>query len=143
LHQVVPSNSWLFVCQVACRCLQATLPHLPSCCWDEHICHPACCAHHPSLPGQVAPLRQRSGDIQALAEHYALEAATLRGWTAVQLTPAALRRLTSYAFPGNQQVCGGMRQGRLASMGGAAGMWCDVPCCMGPTTSQPPVGIDT
>ena len=55
---------------------------------------------------QVLPLRQRPADIGPLSEHYALEAAAVRGYRGIDITPAALRQLTSYSFPGNEEVRG-------------------------------------
>ena len=61
---------------------------------------------------QLPPLRSRSSDIKPLAEHYAMAAAALRGYGYVTITPAAIRQLVSYPFPGNEDV-GTHVQGRL------------------------------
>jgi DNA-binding NtrC family response regulator len=72
------------------------------------------------LSPQVLPLRQRPADVGPLAESYALEAAGLRGYRGVTLTTAALRQLTSYSFPVNQEV-GGKGGGGAGGGGGGAG----------------------
>jgi transcriptional regulator with AAA-type ATPase domain/tetratricopeptide (TPR) repeat protein len=48
----------------------------------------------------LPPLRQRGDDIELLASHFLDEACAAAG-RQVHLSPAALRRLTSYSWPGN------------------------------------------
>jgi sigma-54-dependent transcriptional regulator len=48
----------------------------------------------------LPPLRQRGQDIELLVEHFLLEACTAAD-RQVRLTPAAIRRLAGYSWPGN------------------------------------------
>ena len=50
---------------------------------------------------RVPPLRERPGDIAALAEHFARHYAAVNGLPARPLSPAALARLTACAWRGN------------------------------------------
>jgi DNA-binding NtrC family response regulator len=50
---------------------------------------------------KLPPLRERPGDIAALAEHFARRYAELNGLPIRALTPAALRRLHTHAWRGN------------------------------------------
>jgi len=49
------------------------------------------------FPLRIAPLRERSGDIAALAARFV----AARSTRPIAISPAALARLTSYAWPGN------------------------------------------
>lgn len=50
---------------------------------------------------RVPPLRERRGDIIALAEHFARQAAARAGTAQPCIEPVALEALQKYAFPGN------------------------------------------
>jgi two-component system response regulator FlrC len=50
---------------------------------------------------RIPPLRERPGDVAALAEHFARKYAELNGVPARRLTPLALQRLTSHGWRGN------------------------------------------
>ena len=53
------------------------------------------------FPIELPPLRERRGDIAALAEHFAALIAEQNGWKARGFDPAALDELARYAWPGN------------------------------------------
>jgi len=53
------------------------------------------------VPLHVPPLRERPGDIPALAEHFLGKACALEGKSAKRLTPEALALLAEYRWPGN------------------------------------------
>jgi DNA-binding NtrC family response regulator len=50
---------------------------------------------------EVAPLRERSGDVAALFTHFATEAARAQLVDAPALSPDALQLMTAYSWPGN------------------------------------------
>lgn len=50
---------------------------------------------------ELPPLRQRKGDISALARHFLLSLAARHGLPAGELSPEALEALENYAWPGN------------------------------------------
>jgi len=50
---------------------------------------------------RLPPLRERREDIAQLAEHLARQLTTANNWPAARFTPAALRLLEQYAWPGN------------------------------------------
>src|SRR5215471_237101 len=52
-------------------------------------------------PLALPPLRARSGDIPALAEHFAAHVARQNGWKPMSFTSDAMARLQQYAWPGN------------------------------------------
>jgi DNA-binding NtrC family response regulator len=54
-----------------------------------------------ALPLRVPPLRERSEDIPVLADHFVERIAAELGKGKVELTPAAIGALQSYAWPGN------------------------------------------
>jgi two-component system nitrogen regulation response regulator NtrX len=53
------------------------------------------------VPVVVPPLRERSGDIPLLVEHFLRTTATDLGQSAKKLSRAAMERLQEYAWPGN------------------------------------------
>jgi DNA-binding NtrC family response regulator len=53
------------------------------------------------VPLHVPPLRERAGDIPALAEHFLGKTCALEGMTGKRLTPEALALLAEYRWPGN------------------------------------------
>src|SRR5262249_28957479 len=53
------------------------------------------------LPIVMPPLRERPGDVPALAEHFATAVAEQNGWKRRGFEPAALHELARYAWPGN------------------------------------------
>jgi two-component system nitrogen regulation response regulator NtrX len=53
------------------------------------------------FPIELPPLRERRGDIAALAEHFAALIAEQNGWKARGFEQAALDELARYAWPGN------------------------------------------
>jgi len=53
------------------------------------------------VPLYVPPLRERGGDIPALAEHFLARACEAEGRAAKRLTPEALAVLQEYRWPGN------------------------------------------
>ncbi|MGO9616697.1 MAG: sigma-54-dependent transcriptional regulator [Bryobacteraceae bacterium] len=52
-------------------------------------------------PLLLPPLRERTEDIQPLAEHFARQVAEINGWKAKPLTPEAIAELVRYRWPGN------------------------------------------
>ncbi len=52
-------------------------------------------------PLTLPPLRERTEDIQPLAEHFARQVAEINGWKAKPLTPEAIAELVRYRWPGN------------------------------------------
>jgi len=50
---------------------------------------------------EVPPLRERPGDIDALARHFLRETGERHGWANLRLTPEALELLRQHDFPGN------------------------------------------
>jgi len=53
------------------------------------------------FPVQLPALRERTGDVPPLAEHFALLVADQNGWKPRGFTPGALDELARYAWPGN------------------------------------------
>jgi DNA-binding NtrC family response regulator len=53
------------------------------------------------FPLLIPPLRERTGDVPVLAEHFAGLVADQNGWKRRGFTPDALAELASYAWPGN------------------------------------------
>jgi len=53
------------------------------------------------FPVQLPALRERTGDVPLLAEHFALLVADQNGWKPRGFTPEALEQLARYAWPGN------------------------------------------
>ncbi len=53
------------------------------------------------FPIVMPPLRERPGDVPALAEHFAAAVAEQNGWKRRSFELAALEELTRYAWPGN------------------------------------------
>ena len=53
------------------------------------------------FPLALPPLRERTDDIPALAEHFALQVAQQNGWKPKALMPDAMRELQRYPWPGN------------------------------------------
>ncbi len=53
------------------------------------------------IPIQVAPLRERGGDVALLAAHFLVENAQAYGRRPRVLSPEALRALENYSWPGN------------------------------------------
>src|SRR5712692_5453926 len=53
------------------------------------------------FPIQMPPLRERPGDVPALAEHFAALVAEQNGWKPRGFEPAALEELARYGWPGN------------------------------------------
>jgi DNA-binding NtrC family response regulator len=52
-------------------------------------------------PLTLPPLRERTEDIQPLAEHFARQVADINGWKVKPLTPEAIAELERYRWPGN------------------------------------------
>jgi len=52
-------------------------------------------------PLLLPPLRERTEDIQPLAEHFARQVAEINGWKAKPLMPEAIAELVRYRWPGN------------------------------------------
>ena len=52
-------------------------------------------------PLLLPPLRERTEDIQPLAEHFARQVAEINGWKVKPLTPEAIAELVRYRWPGN------------------------------------------
>ena len=52
-------------------------------------------------PLQLPPLRERTEDIQPLAEHFARQVSEINGWKPKPLTPEAIAELVRYRWPGN------------------------------------------
>jgi DNA-binding NtrC family response regulator len=52
-------------------------------------------------PLTLPPLRERTEDIQPLAEHFARQVAEINGWKPKPLTPEAIAELVRYRWPGN------------------------------------------
>ena len=53
------------------------------------------------IPVRIPPLRERSGDIPQLAEHFVAKFAPQMKKTIVGISAAAMAQLTAYAWPGN------------------------------------------
>jgi DNA-binding NtrC family response regulator len=53
------------------------------------------------FPLLLPPLRERTEDIQPLAEHFARQVAEINGWKPKPLTPEAIAELVRYRWPGN------------------------------------------
>jgi two-component system, NtrC family, nitrogen regulation response regulator NtrX len=53
------------------------------------------------FPIVLPPLRERAGEISALAEYFAAQAAAQNGWRPKRFSPEALEVLQRYAWPGN------------------------------------------
>jgi DNA-binding NtrC family response regulator len=53
------------------------------------------------FPLLLPPLRERTEDIQPLAEHFASQVAEINGWKPKPLTPEAIAELVRYRWPGN------------------------------------------
>ncbi len=53
------------------------------------------------FPLRLPPLRERLGDLPALARHFAAQAGGRLGWSGVQPTDADIRELAAYDWPGN------------------------------------------
>ncbi len=53
------------------------------------------------FPLRLPPLRERLGDLPALARHFAAQAGGRLGWSGVQPTEADIRELSAYDWPGN------------------------------------------
>ncbi|MCC7142550.1 MAG: sigma-54-dependent Fis family transcriptional regulator [Candidatus Eisenbacteria bacterium] len=53
------------------------------------------------IPLRLPPLRERQEDVPALAEHFAARLTAERGCPPVQITPEALKLLSTYHWPGN------------------------------------------
>ncbi|MBV8206552.1 MAG: sigma-54-dependent Fis family transcriptional regulator [Acidobacteria bacterium] len=53
------------------------------------------------FPLALPPLRERAGDVPALAEHFARMVAAQNGWKPMTFAPQAVLRLEQYAWPGN------------------------------------------
>jgi len=52
-------------------------------------------------PLLLPPLRERTEDIQPLAEHFARQVSEINGWKLKPLTPEAIAELVRYRWPGN------------------------------------------
>jgi len=52
-------------------------------------------------PLVLPPLRERAGDIQPLAEHFARQVSEINGWKLKPLTAEAVYELSRYPWPGN------------------------------------------
>jgi DNA-binding NtrC family response regulator len=52
-------------------------------------------------PLSLPPLRERTEDIQPLAEHFARQVAEINGWKVKPLTREAIAELVRYRWPGN------------------------------------------
>ncbi|MGB9455827.1 MAG: sigma-54 dependent transcriptional regulator [Bryobacteraceae bacterium] len=52
-------------------------------------------------PLLLPPLRERTEDIQPLAEHFARQVAEINGWKAKPLMPEAIAEMVRYRWPGN------------------------------------------
>jgi DNA-binding NtrC family response regulator len=53
------------------------------------------------FPLLLPPLRERTGDIPALAAHFAAQVAELNGWKPKRFEPEAIQELQRYSWPGN------------------------------------------
>ncbi|EFK97641.1 Transcriptional regulatory protein, partial [sediment metagenome] len=53
------------------------------------------------VPMEVPPLRERAGDIPALAEHFVALAARTHGLPAISFSTEAIRAMRTYSWPGN------------------------------------------
>lgn len=53
------------------------------------------------LPVVIPPLRERTGDVALLVDHFLAQQATLAGGPPVQIAASALAQLTRYRWPGN------------------------------------------
>lgn len=53
------------------------------------------------FPLRLPPLRERLGDLPALARHFAAQAGGRLGWSGVQPTDADIQELSAYDWPGN------------------------------------------
>jgi two-component system nitrogen regulation response regulator NtrX len=53
------------------------------------------------FPVALPPLRERAGEIPALAEYFAAQVATENGWRPKHFSPESLESLQRYAWPGN------------------------------------------
>jgi hydrogenase-4 transcriptional activator len=80
------------------------------------------------FPIMLPPLRERMGDIPALAQHFASRAATRFGLPSVQPTVADLELLAGYHWPGNIRELGAVID-RAAILGG--GRFLDVETALG------------
>jgi DNA-binding NtrC family response regulator len=70
----------------------------------------------------LPPLRQRAGDLYALANHFRRELGP-RGRVAPDFTPAAWRTLHDYPFPGNvRELRQAIEAALAASRGGPIGV---------------------
>lgn len=81
------------------------------------------------FPILLPPLRDRKEDIPALVEHFAQKAATRFGLPAVSATPADVRLLASYDWPGNIRELGAvvdraaiLGEGKTLEVAAALGM---------------------
>src|SRR5439155_18567703 len=63
----------------------------------------------------IAPLRERVGDIPLLVSHYLHRFASERGRPPIELSPYALQKLLAYAWPGNVRELEGVLH-RAATM---------------------------
>jgi DNA-binding NtrC family response regulator len=69
---------------------------------------------------EIPPLRERSGDVGVLADHFLDLFAAEMGVPRPALTPAALQLLEGYAFPGNVRELKNMIERALIESGGSA-----------------------
>ncbi len=53
------------------------------------------------FPILLPPLRERSGDVAVLVEHFARHVSDQNGWKAKMFTPEAVKALEEYTWPGN------------------------------------------